>query len=76
MTALASASSDYEEEHPPLKKLKTQNQVELHEIAMVCDRYSLFDRASIAVATATIKACGTMSRLTMENVINSSKLKM
>ena len=56
MATLASASSDYEREHSPLKKLKTQNRVDLHEIPMVCDRYRVSDCAGASVATAPLKA--------------------
>ena len=74
VTTLASASLDYEQEHSQLK-LKTQNRVVLYEIALVCNKYSLFDCAGAAVATAVSKAYGVVSRSNTENVIDRIKLR-
>ena len=41
-----------------LKSILQQNQVTLKELAMVCERYELSDRAGAAIASATLKAFG------------------
>ena len=77
MTRLAfSSSSDYEHEHPPLEKLKTLNQGDLHEIAIASDRISLPDLAGAAAADVALKACGIVSGSNTENAIEvNSKVR-
>ena len=60
-----------------LKKLKNLQhiQVMLKELAIVCERYEVSDRAGAATASATLKAFGIVAEEDKRYVVNKSKLQ-
>ena len=52
-----------------------QNRSFLREVAVICERFGIFDRAGAAVATATLKAFGIVTDTNKTNVIDRSKLR-
>ena len=65
--------------HPALpcssKSILQQNRVTLKELAMVCERYEVSDRASAAIASATLKAFGIVTEEDERYVVDRSKLR-
>ena len=57
------------------KSILQQNRVTLKELAMVCERYEVSDRASAAIALATLKAFGIVTEKDKRNVVDRSKLQ-
>ena len=58
-----------------LKSVLQPNRVTLKELAMVCKRYEVSDRAGAAIASATIKAFGIVTEEDEKYVVNRSKLR-
>ena len=56
------------------KSILQQNRVMLKELAMVCERYKVFDRAGAAIASATLKAFGIVTEEDKRYVVDRSKL--
>ena len=57
------------------KYILKQNQVTLKELAMVCERYKVSDRAGAAIASATLKAFEIVTEKDKRYVVNRSKLR-
>ena len=56
------------------KSILQQKQVTLKEIALVCERYEVSDRAGAAIASATLKAVGIVAEEDKRYVEDRSKL--
>ena len=57
------------------KSIFQQNQVTLKELAMVCKRYEVSDRAGAAIALATLKAFRIVTEKDKRDVVDRSKLQ-
>ena len=57
------------------KSILQQNRVTLKELAMVCERYEVSDRAGAAIASATLKAFGIVTEEDKRSVVDRSKLQ-
>ena len=57
------------------KSILQQNQVTLKELAMVCEQYEVSDRASAAIASATLKAFRIVTEEDKRYVVDRSKLR-
>ena len=57
------------------KSILQQNRVTLKELAMVCERYEVFDRAGAAIASATLIAFGIVTEEDKIYVVDRSKLR-
>ena len=57
------------------KSILQQNRVTLKELAMVCERYEVSDRAGAAIASATLKAFGIVTKEDKRYVVDRSKLR-
>ena len=57
------------------KSILQQNRVTLKELAMICERYEVSDRAGAAIASATLKAFGIVTEEDKGYVVNRSKLR-
>ena len=57
------------------KSILQQNRVALKELAMVCERYEVSDRAGAAIASATLKAFGIVTEEDKRYVVDRSKLR-
>ena len=60
--------------HCSSKSILQQNRVALKELAIVCERYKVSDRADAAIASATSKAFGIVTEENKRYVANRSKL--
>ena len=56
------------------KSILQQSRVELKELAMICERYEVSDRAGAAIASATLKAFGIVTEDDKRYVVDRSKL--
>ena len=56
------------------KSVLHQNRVTLKELAMVCERYEVSDRAGAAIASATLKPFGIVTEEDKKYVVDRSKL--
>ena len=57
------------------KFILQQNRVTLKELAMLCERYEVFDRAGAAIASATLKAFLIVTEEDKRYVVYRSKLR-
>ena len=57
------------------KSILQQNRVTLKELAMVCERYEVSDRAGTAIASATLKAFGIVTEEDKRYVVDRNKLR-
>ena len=57
------------------KSILQQNRVTSKGLAMVCERYEVFDRAGAAIASATLKAFGIVTEEDKRYVVDRSKLR-
>ena len=57
------------------KSILRQNRVTLKELAMVCERYDVSDRAGAAIASATLKAFGIVTQKDKRYVVDRSRLR-
>ena len=57
------------------KSILQQNRVTLKELAMVCERYEVSDRAGAAIASATLKAFEIVTEKDKRYVMDKSKLQ-
>ena len=68
-----SMSSGYDTTSSLNKSTLQQNRVSLQKLAMVSERYEVCDRADVAIASATLKACGIVTEENKKYVVDSSK---
>ena len=61
--------------HCSSKSILQQNRVTLKELAMVCKRYEVSDRAGAAIASTTLKAFGIVTEEDKRYVVDRSKLR-
>ena len=57
------------------KSILQQNRVTLKELAMVCERHEVSDRAGAAIASATLKAFGIVTEEDKKYIVDRSKLR-
>ena len=57
------------------KSILQQNQVMLKELAMVCEQTEVSDRASAAIALATLKAFGIVTEEDKRYLVDKSRLQ-
>ena len=57
------------------KSILLQNRVTLKELAVVCERYEVCDRAGAAIASATLKAFGIVAEEKKRYMMDRSKLR-
>ena len=60
---------------PPAKQPSIQNRQNLTNLALMCERFNVSDRAGAAIASAVLKDFGVIDDSTLENVIDRRKLR-
>ena len=71
----STSTSDYETPSSSNTITAQQNHVCLKELAMVCERYEVSDRAGAAIASATLKAFKIVTEEDKKYVVDRSKLR-
>ena len=71
----STSTSDYETPSSSRKITAQQNHVCLKQLAMVCEKYEVSDRAGAATASATLKALKIVTEEDRKYVVDRSKLR-
>ena len=71
----STSTSDYETPSSSNRITAQQNRVCLKELAIVCERYEVSDRAGAAIASATLKAFKIVTEEDRRYVVDRSKLR-
>ena len=71
----AASTSDSSEFSPPAKRPNIQNRQSLTNLALMCKRFDVSDRAGAAIASAVLKDFGVIDDSNLADVIDRSKLR-
>ena len=71
----AASTSDSSEFSPPAKRPNIQNRQSLTNLALMCERFDVSDRAGAAIASAVLKDFGVSDNGNLADVIDRSKLR-
>ena len=73
----SSSSSDFSPQHKRMKLIeeRQQNRQSLKNLAVMCERYQISDRAAAAIGSATLKDFGVVTDYDASLVIDRSKLR-